>query len=285
MRAGLALVALTAGCSSPDSPFDLWDMQIGMPFAELEAISLDTQESAFTCVTSFGGFRSCSVPLTGTPGRMDALVDSTGRVVELTFTTGSDHLVSNVTGDDGSSYDMLLNLYRASTRLAAEWRDVTRSDTVYSEESGWIETWRAGEGRWMATIVWQGTGQPSVVRTADAWKTRAHEVDLAEAEDETDRATSSADEIGPDQAVRDELRRLVQAQRAFRERNGRHADALSPLHFIPREDVLVEIGAARPAGWWARGWTIDGPECVVWDGVPPPASVDFRGRAGEPTCS
>lgn len=281
----VALLALAAGCSEPESPFRMWDMRIGMPFTELDSISLHDQQARFTCARSLLGYRTCSVPLRGSPGRMDALVDSTGRVVELTFRTGLQNLTSNLTSDDGRSYDMLMGLVNESHRVVTEWRRVTDSDTVFSPEVGWTETWLAGEGRWRARVVWQGTRMPNVLSIADAEKAHAHALALATAES-GGGAARGASEPGDEalEPVLGELRRLVEAQRTYRERTGQHADALAALHFIPREDVLVEIGGARAAGWWARGWSGDGTECVVWDGVPPPRTGGFDGREGEPVC-
>lgn len=288
----LVLIVLAAGCSEPGSsssssspsPFPMWDMHVGMSFAALDSMSFHDQQARYTCARSVLGFRTCSVPLRGAPGRMDALVDSTDTVVELTFWTGSAHMVSNVTRDDGRSYYLLQELYNQSVGLTEGWREVTPSDTVYSDEVGWTETWTAG-GRWIAQVVWQGTGQPSMIRTADADEIHVHALAVARAESEPDGGAPPAMASETERAAVGELKRLVQAQRAFRERSGRHADALAPLHFIPREGVFVEIGGARPAGWWARGWTEEGAECVVWDGVPPPGPDDFEGQAGEPVCT
>lgn len=278
-----ALVALAAGCSEPESPFRMWDMRVGMPFTELDSISLHDQQARFTCARSLLGYRTCSVPLRGSPGRMDALVDSTGRVVELTFQTGVGHLISNVQMDGGRSYDMLMGLYNRSQRLASEWRAVTESDTVFSREVGWTETWL--EGRWRAQAVWQGTGQPSVLSIADVEKAHEHALALATSESGGGAAQpAGAPADGPLAPVLGELRRLAEAQRVYRERTGEHADALSALHFIPRQGIAMEIGAARPAGWWARGWSEDGTECLVWDGVPPPRPGGFEGQEGEPVC-
>lgn len=286
--------ATTAG--SPSGPssypttssldFEMWDMRIGMTFAELDSISLHDQMAEFTCAASLPGFRTCSVPLRGSPGRMDALVDSTDRVVELTFWTGVEALTSSLTSDGGRSYDMMMGLIEESSRLASEWRDITDPDTVFSQDRGWLEMFSAGKGRWSARILWQSTGQPSMIRIADADVTSAYGRALARGQAGAQAAAAPPDGApGPERAIRSELRRLVEAQRAFRERSGGYADGLSALHFIPREGVLVEIGGARTAGWWARGWTEDGGECVVWEGVPPPRSGGFEGRAGEPVCS
>jgi hypothetical protein len=261
----------------------MWDMRVGMSFAQLDSIAFHDQQAHYTCTSSLLGFRTCSVPLRGLPGRMDALVDSAGRVVELTFWTGSDQLVSSVLTDGGSSYRALQMLYQQSLRLAAAWRGVTASDTVYSEDVGWTETWL--EGPWIARIVWQGTGQPSMITTADAEESHAHALALAQAESGASRRGPTVEASGSEEALRSELRRLVRAQRAFRERTGRHADGLASLHFVPREGILVEIVGARSAGWWARAWTGEGGECEVWDGVPPPREADFEGQAGEPACS
>lgn len=278
----VTLVALAGGCSEPESPFRMWDMRIGMPFTELDSISLHDQQARFTCARSLLGYRTCSVPLRGSPGRMDALVDSTGRVVELTFRTGVTTLASNITMDGGRSYDMLMGLINESMRLTSEWSEVTDSDTVFSPEVGWTETWL--EGRWKAQAVWQGTGQPNILSIADTEEAHAHALAVARAEAGGGLPGGAGPGRETLEPVLGELRRLVEAQRVYRERTGGHADALSALHFIPREDVVVEIGAARTAGWWARGWSGEGTECLVWDGVPPPRPGGFEGQEGEPVC-
>jgi len=277
----LALLGLLAGCGGPESPFEMWDMRIGMTFAELDSISAEGQQARFTCATSLLGYRACSVPLRGSSGRMDALLDSADLVVELTFWTGRDALTSNLLKDGGRSYDMLMGLIERTQGLAEEWREVTASDTVFAEEAGWTETWFAGEGRWKAQIVWYGTGQADMIGIADAEAAYAHALAVARREAGVGVEKAS----GAQDGIRGELLRLVEAQRAFRQRTGGHADRLGPLHFIPRGDVLMEIGAARPAGWWARGWAEGAGECEVWDGVPPPRPGGYQGQAGEPVCS
>ncbi len=178
-----ALIGAIAGCGDPESPFDMWDMRIGMPFAELDDISAQSQGDRFTCSASAAGYRSCSVPLRDGAGRMEALLDGADRVVGLTFWTGAETLTSNLLTDGGESYDMLMGLINRTHRLASEWRAVTASDTVFSEDVGWTETWSAGEGRWIAQIIWRGTGQPDMIAVTDAEAAHAHA--LAEAREES----------------------------------------------------------------------------------------------------
>lgn len=278
LAAALVGSTLLPGCAAPESPFEMWDMRVGMPMAELDSISFHDQSARFTCMRAPGGHRRCSVPLRGSPGRMDALVDSTDRVVELMFATGVDRQQGDLT--------MLVGLVEATQELVEAWDQVVEPVTTGTPLEGETDTWRAGEGRWSARIDWWATYQPLTVTVTDEQAMSAfHAVEATAALESQVRGASNDGDV-EDGSAQVELRRLVVAQRAYRARTGTYASDLGALHFIPDSGVVVQIGGTRSAGWWAEARTDEGRACVVWEGVPPPPEQGrvLGGAPGEPDC-
>lgn len=274
----LVVSTLLLGCGASESPFELWDMRVGMPMVELDSISLHDQMASFTCVRAEGAYRRCSVPLRGARGRMDALVDTAGSVIELTFDTGA--------GLGGMDLGQTVGLIEATQELVKGWNRVVEPVTVGTPLEGQTDTWHAGNGRWTARIEWWDSFQPEVITVTDEEAMRAYRSAAVTAAEESLFPAPAIAGSGDDEAARAELRRLVQAQRAYRATRGTYAADLAALHFIPRDEIVVEVGGARSAGWWGRARTPEGGECVVWEGVPPPPEQErmLAGDPGEPDC-
>ena len=96
----LLLTLLISACSREKaSPFDLWDMRAGMPFAKLDSIAVHDQQERFTCIASVGKFKECVLAPHAIPSRMVAIVDSANRAVIISFHPDTHSLGSS----DGAS--------------------------------------------------------------------------------------------------------------------------------------------------------------------------------------
>lgn len=171
----LPLALLLAACGdAPDRPpFALWDMYLGMPFAALDSISRHDQGRAFECIDAAPGYRLCAVPIRDTHGRMQAVLDSADRTIQLEYATG-------VQFSEGDNHT-LANISGAAQLAWAEWTKVVPPDTTGAlERHDLTETWRGGEaGRYTARMVWWGPSRPSLIAVDDELSLRGFRDALA----------------------------------------------------------------------------------------------------------
>src|SRR5687768_1141375 len=166
------LVGIAAcGSDGPKSPFALWDLRAGMPFASLDSIALHDQKERFTCKPSYRNYKDCFSYSRGAFGLVQAIVDSTGRAILISWRPD----LVNMAG----FMDMQAGLQIESRRVRATWNQVVmaRPDPAYmAPERG--ETWRSEDGRWGAYIIWSPQGMAREFKVTDeramnAWNTVA----------------------------------------------------------------------------------------------------------------
>jgi hypothetical protein len=285
----LLAVSLTACREEPRSPFALWDMRAGMPFAALDSIALHDQKERFTCKPSYGNYKDCFSYSRGAFGVVQAIVDSTGRAVLISWRPD----IKNMSGFG----DMMAGLQIESRRVRATWNQVVmaRPDPAYqAPERG--ESWRSTDGRWGAYIIWEAGGLAREFKVTDeramlAWDAlaaRAVADSMAKvAAVPAPVAAGPADPTRLLELINFELKRLVDAQIVYHDTHREYADDLAQLQFSARPKMQISIGGADSFGWWANGThqDLNGEGCTVWMGRPPNVRGKLASREATPECT
>src|SRR5687768_2371281 len=279
------------GCSpsEPSSPFDLWDMKAGMPFSALDSIALHDQKERFECAASHRPFRMCRLQSLGAFGLVEAVIDSAGRAVRISYFPHVESMYS--------FSDMIAGLQIETRQVRARWN---RSATAYPDPSyrppARGETWQSRDGRWGAAIIWGEDGwadefRVTEVRAVERWNQLAQKARA----DSLAAAAAAPVEVAPvrgDPALlvelaRADLRRMVDAQIAYHDTHQGYADHILRMGFSPRPDVEVRVGAADANGWWARAHHRKLPEhsCTVWMGRPPRPPAGLGDTERQPVCT
>jgi hypothetical protein len=285
----LASLVLLAACREPSSPFKLWEMRAGMPFATLDSIALHGQKERFNCVDSYGSFRACSLQALGAFGMVEAIVDSADRAVVISFKPS--------TAQMAGYNDMIAGLQFEAREVRAGWNLITQGhpDPQHRPPARG-ENWMSEDGRWGASMVWGADGFVDEFRTYDAHAVRAWDVLAARARtDSLTRADAQALQVTESRTdpavilnlVRMDLERLVDAQISYHDTKRDYADNTQQLNFASRPKIDITIGGADPFGWWARATHRSLPErgCTVWMGEAPNRPSGLGPRGGEPVCS
>ena len=284
----LAAALGIAACSNDDTPpFALWAFRAGMPLTALDSMALHTQHERFTCVNSYGTFRSCTIQSLGSFGIVQAIIDSTGHAVLVAFKPDMESLMG---------FDVLLvGLERESRNIRARWNQIAepQGDPLVRPPRR-AEVWSSRSGRWSARLVWQKDGYPQEFRVADARAMRTWSIlaDKAEADSMARLALAPlAEQAHSDpQVFADllslELKRLVDAQIAYHDTRRTYTTDLSALKFAPRSKVHMTIGGADPFGFWARATHDLLPDrtCNIFIGEPPRAPAQLGHTEGQPVC-
>lgn len=282
------LIFLSACSNEPKSPFALWDMRAGMPFSALDSIALHDQKERFTCKPSYGNYKDCFSYSRGAFGLVQAIVDSTGRAILISWRPD----IENMAGFG----DMMAGLQFHARNVRAGWNQVVmaRPDPAYqAPERG--ESWRSEDGRWGAYLVWRAGGLPREFRVTDeramgGWNVlaaRAVADSMAKAVAEPVVATQERGDVSQlIELLSFELKRLVDAQIVHHDNNRDYADNLAQLQFSARPRMEIVIGGADPFGWWATGThaQLDGQQCTVWMGRPPNVRVKLGAVEATPDC-
>ena len=284
----LGLATAACGGSQSKSPFPLWDMRAGMPFSALDSIALHDQKERFNCRDSYGSFRDCSIRSLGAFGLIQAIVDSTGRAVLISWRPDLDNM--------SAFTDMMVGLQMESRRVRATWNTVVMSkpDPAYAPpERG--ESWRSEDNRWGAFIIWSGEGYAREFRVTDesvmsTWNGLARKAladsmaALAAAPVQT--VSNQTDPGRLVELLTLELKRLVDAQIVYHDGSRDYADRLEQLQFAARPKFLVAIGGANPFGWWATAShpSLEDRVCTVWMGEPPAVRAKLGPNEREPHC-
>jgi hypothetical protein len=287
----ILILALTlSACSGgPDSksPFPLWDMKAGMPFSALDSIALHDQRERFNCRDSHGTYRDCSLRSLGAFGLIQAIVDSTGRAVLISWRPDVDNIMSFP--------DMMAGLQVESRRMRAIWNTVVmaKPDAAYPPpERG--EAWRSDDGKWGAYLIWSKNGFAREFRVTDeSAMARWNVLAAAAVADSLAKLAAAPVQSMPEQGdparlvemLQFELKRLVDAQVVYHDTRRDYADNVQQLNFSTRPKVVLTIDRATPFGFAARASHPSLAErvCAVWIGERPAANV-FGEREREPYC-
>lgn len=287
MISGMLVLAACGGGAS-ESPFHLWDMKAGMPFASLDSIALHDQKERYSCKDSHGSFRVCSIQTLGAFGVMQAIIDSTDRAVLISWFPASEIMSYN---------DMMAGLMFESQRVRSLWNRVATPfpDPKYRPPARG-ENWTSEDQRWGAAMIYDRHGMVQEFRTFDQRAINKWDVLAGQARtDSIARAALTAVQVAPTtidvnllvDLMHLELMRLVQAQKSFYTRQSDYARELKQLNFSPRPKIDITIGAANPAGWWARAshQSLSDQFCTVWMGQVPNRPGNLGPKDSEPSCS
>jgi hypothetical protein len=159
--AGLALLLSLTACERSQSPYAFWTLRPGMPFDQMYDIVVSEGNRPFPCARRWEGFSQCTTELFDMPGTMEAITDSAGRVVRISFTP---HTNANLY----VAKDMLFDHDVAG--MARRWNAVrgTRPARWPLRGTPGEARWATKDGRWRLTLRYDGEHQgPVQVTLAD----------------------------------------------------------------------------------------------------------------------
>jgi hypothetical protein len=274
------------------SPWRIWDMRAGMPFSTLNAQSVLNQHHAYTCTPLYAGANRCTVDVQNGRVTLTALVDSTGRVISLTFDRGPYGYGSR---DDAARVVFLGEI----ARLKLAWDRIRpgRPDPDMLPAEGHGTRWLTRDGRWLAKLEYVGTDaapmrivvqdEPAARRWEEsdpALLTSLYVAGLAWRLPRASRTTALVPAVDSAPArilvgLQADLQSMILAQEVFFAENNRYANVATELRL--RFSDGAEIAIAPLDGGWSAVAThplAPGRGCAVWSGygVQPPTTPGGR---------
>jgi hypothetical protein len=306
----LLIVAILAlGCvdgrlpaSGRTSPFALFgrnDLRAGLPYRALEDAARKESSQPPQCLPLWARARRCAMRIE--PGSLDAVVDSTGRIVRLTVTADENIL-------SGRNVHGQLVLRDALHAMQAAWDSVVPPAPDETDASPGGRNWRTG--RWGAAV-WRDpirlvSGAGRVVRTdaelaislPDSFGVTdlpAYSLLLQLRPPKPVRRGPSMMAVAPPPPaptseqllalMRSDLRELTIMQETAFHNTGRYERTLDQLRVSPSGGVRVQLLSANDDGWsgTATHPSLPGWSCVVYAGIiVDPPRTRAHGRRGAP---